>query len=216
MMKTSEKSPHFFESLAVELEPKRESDSLGQFLLKWFICAALFTLVSLYLMPFRFDLTEQLSNPLFYALSLFWFMSSLFLAILVYQSSVPGTLKWLRPLWAFAPLVLILVLAFLRSPIHELSSETAREMDLYRGRCGPIIAFTGLLGTGLFYFWVYRKGRPQDPRFTAIAVALASGSLASFIMELICPYENAMHLVIWHFAPLAVLTALLASIVRKI
>jgi hypothetical protein len=200
-------------------EPIYEGDTLPVFLLKWFTCSALFTLVSLYLMPIRFDLSEQLSDPLFYAEALFWFMSSLLLAVYVYESSIPGALKRIRRFWAFAPLMMTVVLVVLRGPIHGIQGireETLAEMDLYRGRCGPIITGTGLLAAGIFYFWARKSAASVQPRFAAFAVALSAGSLASFIMEFICPHENVMHLIIWHFLPLVLLGTLAALAGRKL
>ena len=167
-------------------------------------------------MPIRFDLMEQFSNPLFYAEALFWFMSSLLLAVYVYESSIPGALKRIRFLWAFAPLMMIAVLVVLRAPIHGIREETLAAMDLSQGRCGPIITVTGLLAAGIFYFWARKRSVSIQPRFAAVAVALSAGSLASFIMEFICPYENVMHLIIWHFMPLVLLGSLAAVAGRKL
>jgi hypothetical protein len=204
-MKTSE----LIQALSSEPKPRSRVVPLGIFLGYWSLGVAVLFAAAFSYWSMRPDWAAKLQDPWFFFETLLLFMIASGGAIMVYRSAIPSLLKRSDLKWAILPIGMItgLWLAKFHSGIVPLPVEFHGEMNAYRGRCGALILAVGsLAGAGMF-IWA-RRAAPTRLRLTGLWIALSSGSLGTLAMQAVCPYENPLHLWIWHVFPVIALAGL--------
>lgn len=167
----------------------------------WALMSGFFLALYLGLLPARADLGARLTSALYQAETTLFGALFLTISYVAYRSLIPGMLRG-RDLWpAWIMLGLGVLLAFAHpGPWRGFAADLDREMDFYRGRCGPLLLLIGGLET-VAGFWVARRAAPTRPLLTGALIGLCAGALGLFATQFICAHENFLHLVVWHFVP---------------
>ncbi len=70
------------------------------------------------------------------------------------------------------------------------------------------------LGPALFLLFLIRRAVPTDPSLTSVLLFISMACLGAVATQFICKNDYAIHLIAWHFFPLAIL-ALLGFILSR-
>lgn len=165
--------------------------------------------------PFRADLALQAGRPRFWGESFLWLSTSVAAFSLMYRLSLPGVWRRRDIAWGLFPAALLILALFCRGEAKGIAADWGRELDWYRGFCGPVILFVGILQAGLLA-WVVRKAAPTRLAAAGFWIAFGAGSLGSFLMQFVCHKENFAHVVFWHLSPVLVLALGGALLGRKV
>jgi hypothetical protein len=203
--------------LSTGLEPVRPMESEVGFYLKCLLGLVPLLLAFGMILPMRDDLGAKFNQPGFLLETLLWLGFTGVGAGVVYRSAIPGLPTRRAIGLGMAILLALAAVIFLRLPTelaHEGFREQLREeMDLYRGRCGPIILIIATMSSTGLYAWS-RKTAPVNRPQTGAWIALTSGALGSFLMQFACAHDNSLHLLIWHFVPIFALAFLSTQVAR--
>ena len=199
------KTPDLIKNLSGQLREFRQADGLPAFLAKWSLGAAFVFGFVLCVLPFRQDLALKIGQPRFLLESALWLGAAVASAIIVYRSAIPGLLKRGDERWAYFLFAALSFAVLARFSPKGIEADFLGEMDLYRGRCGPLILVAGALGAGAFLGWV-RRSAPTRLSITGAWISVCSGCLGAFAIQFVCAHENALHFLIWHFTPVALLS----------
>jgi hypothetical protein len=191
-------------ALSSRIESRGRVLSFGRFMSRFLAGCVAFFLPGLILAPTRADIYERVRAPDFWIETGLWVMTAVVSAALVYRSAIPGLMKKGEQKWAALPLALVCALWGARLEATGFTYELASEMDLWRGRCGFVILAVGIAAGALLMAWA-RRAAPTHPRFTGVWAAVCAGSLGSFAMQIVCAHDNALHLLVWHVVPVALL-----------
>lgn len=164
--------------------------------------------------PLRPDLPFRVLQPRFLGETLLWLAMASATFALVYRLSIPGLWRRRDALWALVPAVLLAAALLFRPEPKGAGADWMRELDWYRGLCGPMILWAGIVQAVLLA-WVVRKAAPTRLAVAGFWIAFGSGAFGSFLMQFVCTKENFAHVVLWHAAPLAVLAAAGVLLGRK-
>jgi hypothetical protein len=173
------------------------------------------TVAALPIPAFREDLLSRLAGPRFLGETLLWLATAAATFSLVYRLSIPGLWRRRDALRGLVPAALLALLVLVRPEPKGAGADWAREMDWYRGFCGPVIFWVGL-GQAALMAWVVRKAAPTRLALAGFWIAFGSGAFGSFLMQFVCPKENFAHVVLWHVAPVFVLAAAGAVLGRRL
>ncbi len=185
----------------------------------WIVGASAILSLSLFLLPVREDLAERFASMDYYVLFSLWFLAAMLSAINVYAMAFPdgrvseNARKWGR--FAAAPLVALSAWGIASLSFADFSFQLYRESNYLNGGCGLVIFTAGLIHAGFLFSWL-RQGAPTQPVRAGAWVAISTGAYASFIVQFACPNEHALHVVLWHFVPMALLTGAAALSARRI
>lgn len=97
----------------------------------------------------------------------------------------------------------------------SMSEEALMEMDVLRGRCGIFIAGSSAVASACMFF-VVRGAAPTRLSWAGLWSAASMSCVGAFFMHLVCPHDNPLHLLVWHFLPIAVLMAVGAVLGSKV
>lgn len=175
----------------------------------------LFTGLSLFLLPIRPDLNLQLQHGYFYSETLVWLGLFVVAGVTAYRSGLPSVpLEPFQRIF-FGLFALLSIGLAARAFLWPAPDTFVDELELFRGRCGGLILSYGLVAGFAFMIWLRTKA-PVRPRSTALWVGLATTTWGSFVMQFVCYQENPVHVVLWHFLPIAALSAGLAYFGRRL
>lgn len=206
------KTEEMIESLAKNLKPDRGADSLRFFLLKTFCIAAFITIISWLFLPIRADFHLKLVSYNYYYESALWLLTASMAILLVYYSSIPGLFnRWFTYLSPLMLLILALVIPLGTRPHASIQEE----LNLVQGICGGLITIISAIGSVFLFKWA-KKNAPTNYAVTGFGIAVATASLGSLLMQLVCAHDTVLHIYIWHFIPTLVLAGLGAIIGKKI
>lgn len=181
----------------------------------WIAGTGAVAILAFWILPFRADLNTRFFSPSFAAETLLSFLAFGLSTAVAYRSVLPGSLSRREVLGAWVPPLVLLALALVRLSPAAAAAEWAGEMSLYRGRCGFVIFTIGALESGLLLF-LARRGAPTRLALTSAWIAIAAGSLGLFVTQFfVCAYENALHLLLWHFVPVFLLMAVVLPAGRR-
>ena len=183
----------------------------------WLIGAAIVLILCYWLLPRREDLSIVLGRFDTLVLFTLWSFATLLPAIKVYGLAFPGAqlsapfrrLANLAPL----PFVLLLVWTIARFRFDDFGFQLYRESSYLNGGCGMVIAVAGALHASFLFTWI-RRGATTSPAKAGAWAAVSTASFASFVIQFACANENPIHVLLWHFIPLMMLTGL-ASVYAK-
>ena len=88
------------------------------------------------------------------------------------------------------------------------------QLDLYRSRCGWLIFTIGVVEALGFLIWA-RFAAPTRLAMTGVWIAVSSGALGSLMMQFVCPLEDSIHLLVFHYMPIALLALIAVKISRR-
>ncbi len=198
------KTDDLIKDLSSHLTPSPEGRALRTILVLWML-GSLFVLgLSLFILPIRFDLNDRILSFFFQSETTAIFIVFLTAAFVTYRSSLPGQLQRRDKVLGGIALSVFILMLLSKMSIHTVSAELFNELYMYRGWCGPTILGVALL-EAVLVFTVARLGASTHPAVTAAWGSLSAGALGLFAMQFICFRENFMHVVVWHFTPVAIL-----------
>ncbi len=194
------KTNDLIKDLAQKLDPAHDVHFYRTTLLVWLTGTLGLVGLFFFLIPFRGDVEHCLTSPSFNIEVLLSFSLFLVATYVAYHSSVPSLLnQWEQ--WAGAILLAMLVVVTItKISFQDLPSEFWGEMDLFRGRCGPILLILAALECTMGLA-LARRAAPVRPALTGAWVAVSAGALGLLATQLICDHENFLHLVVWHGLP---------------
>ncbi len=193
--------------------------TLPSYARSWLFGGALILALSIWLLPIREDLAERFGSLDYYLLFSLWFLATLLSALKVYSLAFPDsrvsrTAKdWSR--FAPAPLLLLAAWSVWNLNLADFGYQLYRESRPLNGGCGLVILTAGLLHAGFLFSWL-RKGAPTEAVTAGAWVAISTGAYASFLVQFACPNEHAMHVILWHFVPMTLLTAAAGFSARRL
>ncbi len=172
----------------------------------WLFISVLILAILIVIAPLRADFSRSLvQSPQFLGESFLWLALTVISVYMAYLSVLPGRLRsnFFRILaFLFSSLI---AAALFRLTTFGLSNELIGEMDFYRGRCGIIILVSGVVSTSWMFF-ILRKAAPTRLALTGVLSAVSSAAFCALLMQFICRYENTLHIAIWHFLPIFILS----------
>lgn len=182
-------------------------DSISRYTMKWLALSFLISIFALNILPWN---ELRLENSLYFWENFLWFGLSLISAVAFYYGSFPEK----SPLWP--QLLSAAVFLVLLSLVTAHSNETpfTEELSLWRGRCGFLITMIAMAHSTGMIMWA-KKGAPRSPRMAGAWASLSASALGCLLMQVICLYDNSLHLMVWHFLPLLLITFFGALIAQK-
>ena len=174
-------------------------------LARWAITSTALALVSVAILGVRPDVAAQMMNGWFVARATATLAIVVAAAIVAFFMSVPGIgpSRLLRALPLAACLVwavmLVGTIAAARSPLALLLQVTPHPS------CVLLIAVTAL-SPGVMLVRMLRHAAPLQAAWTAGFAGLASLGVGALGAQFVCTNDAAAHHLLWHFAPVALLT----------
>lgn len=208
------KNDQLINNLSKNLSPWEKMDSLPVFTLKWVSVCIVFLLINLWWMPFRADYPAILNNPIYQIENVLWVLLALFSSTALYKSSFPDLKDKKYGVLSLAILGLLLILAFTGNNL-SIAEQIPLEMQPWRGGCGFIISFIAVLGSPILALYA-KRGAPSRPGVSGVWAAISSASVGCFLMQFGCSLHTSMHLLIWHFIPIVLMSGINYFIARKI
>lgn len=190
-------------NLAKDLAPWKPIDSMPKFFMKWIILSALFFGLNALWMPWRQDFSTIAFDSAFIIENFLWVTLSVTGAFALYESSFPQNETKSYSIISVIIFSILVVLSFKNH--SSLTEQFHPEMSLWRGRCGIIISLFAVLETPFLVMWA-KRGAPKSAGLTGAYAALSSASLGCLLMQVICDHHNSLHLILWHFIPLALMS----------
>lgn len=185
----------------------------------WLLGGGVILALSIWLLPVREDLRERFGSLDSFFLFSLWFLATFLSALKVYGMAFPdGAVSRAAKGWArYAPAPLVLLAAWSMGNLNfgDLGYQFYRESRPLNGGCGLVILTAGLLHAGFLFSWL-RKGAPTETATAGAWVAISTGAYASFLVQFACPNEHAMHVILWHFIPMTLLTAATGLSARRL
>ena len=130
-------------------------------------------------------------------------------------SAMPGQLQGAK---SKARLFSALILLFSMSlAVHGGWNVSEHGLNAFVGgmTCSIMIAFSSVLP--LLWGWrELRRGAPTEPRLAGFFLSGAVVTAAVFVQHLICPVDNAPHLLVWHTLPLILIMAIVYRVAPKL
>ena len=188
-------------NLAKDIVPWKPVDSLPLFFTKWLILSALFFGLNALWMPWRLDFHAVVIDSAYLLENVLWLAVTCTGAFALYESSFPQNDTKIYKRLSIVLITLLMVLAF-KNHSASFSEQWHPEMSWWRGRCGIIISLFAVLETPFLVAWA-KRGAPRSAGLSGIYAALTSASLGCLLMQIICDHHNSLHLILWHFIPLA-------------
>ena len=184
----------------------------------WLVGAAVILALSYWLLPRREDLAEILGRFDTLVLFALWSLATLLPAMKVYGLAFPGIPLTARfqqiANLAPVPFVLLLAWSLARLSLDDFAFQYFRESSYLNGGCGMVITVAGALHAGFLFAWI-RRGATTSPGRAGAWAAVSTASFASFIVQFACANENPIHVLLWHFIPLMILTGLAALSAKR-
>ena len=202
------------QSLASDLRPFKIADRPLVFLAKWALVFSLLTAAAFGLLPLKPGISELSGQNVFQMEAVLWFLLSLTAGMGVYFSSFPQyqTTKIRFVTFLFFSALLI---SCLYRTVGSEELNFVREFDLWRGRCGFLILGASVPFSVFLGSWSRKLASP-NPAMTGAFAALSAASLGCFLMQFVCLHDQAMHLMLWHFLPLMLISTAGAYFGRKL
>jgi hypothetical protein len=201
------------------------SRNLPLYLGLWVVGAIVLTAVSQLILPIRSDLVERAGNFDFVLQASLWLWVTLAAAVLVYRGGIPGQWRSRDSLLGILPLLVIGGVALAIS-VHEmfhyhekyatLSSLIRHQIAVHHGGCGAVIFLVGIGLSAALAYWTKNRAAPTALRTQGAWIGVATGALASFMIQFACPNETGIHTLFWHFLPWVALVAFGFAMGRKI
>jgi hypothetical protein len=212
---SSPKVQQLIQKLAKDLPHRSETRGwTGRFWISWaacFLLTALVTWYTAYRWPQRSYLPSDLADPMFWGEALIWALASVASAMCAYQASFPVWPKSQAKTFAGSLIFALFAYTLAKGGAGSFASEIGAD----RGDCGIFILLFGSL-SAIWMVSVMRKAAPTRLVEAGAWAAASSGCIGGTFMHLVCRQENVAHLLVWHFAPIALLVGAGAIAARKV
>lgn len=198
------KESELIKNLSAGLDPFAQTEKLSPFLVKWSAYTLFIMFLAYLFLPARSDITTEVETVRFHIENLLWFVASLSSGIAFYFSAFPQRMNsrtWVPALFSIS-LLFILIMTGLRPSV--LNEELHQEFSLWRGRCGFIILCISVIHSIFLGNWA-KKAAPRNAGVTGFWAALSASSLGCLFMQVVCTHHTTMHLMVWHFVPMALI-----------
>lgn len=209
------KTNDLIKQLSGNLAPTPKNSSWPVSFLAWFMAPAIVLFAAFYFLPLRADLGSRSLSILFQAQTVLCIAMFVAALLVARRSAIPGALSSRDEKIGWAILAVMAVVLASQVSLTDLRAEFWGEMDFYRGRCGPILLIIGTLDAALAAF-VARKAASTRPGLTGVWIALSAAALGLIVTQFICDHENFLHVVIWHFTPVAILVGVGVALGRRV
>ncbi len=210
-MSTQRDTTNLLDQLASENTPVRRLWSPTVRLASWLAVQVGFAAVVLS-GGVRPDLAAQLASPIYFAEMLLLSAAVLLLARAAVAAAIPGEERWNLGRLGMAAAAIAALFVFTRSPYTDQAINTFVDTGL---PCATSTALLALLPTAWLLVAIYR-GFALSPR-RAGAIAGACGFVFAFaLMRLLCPADEPLHLVAWHWVPVALGSAIAATVGARV
>jgi hypothetical protein len=103
--------------------------------------------------------------------------------------------RWASLMLAVLPVAAVLSLVGHEHPLGEIA-------DPHGLQCFGAAMLASLLSAAVLFYWL-RRGAPVAPRTAGLHLGIAATALGSAAYGLACPMDGAVHLGLWHVAPVA-------------
>ncbi len=207
------KNKNLIDNLSKDLTPWKSMDSLSVFTIKWIGISFILFIINYIWMPLRLDLSLVMKETLFHVENVLWIILAFSSSFALYKSSLPDSVD--KKFANISVVTFLVLLVFSLSGNTVSMTDLPHELDLWRGRCGFIIAFFSVLQTPALALWA-KKGAPSKPGITGVWASLSSASVGCLLMQFICNHQSSAHLLMWHFIPLSLMCVLSYFIATKI
>lgn len=206
------------EELIVSLAQEKPIISKMEKPINWFLKVMIFVVLyyalSQALIGFRNDLPIKINQPIF--------VIELFLMAYVLFSLLAASLLMAYPdsyqknnfvkIANFSPIILVIFYA--SSPLWQSLEDIAIDSS-HKIECAICIVVLSIIPT-LFLFYQLRKGATLSPIKAGIISSISASMIACIALRLAEVNDQISHLIIWHYLPILVISAVGALIGSKI
>lgn len=203
---------NLIENLAKDLQPVKAKNNLQSFIIPWILRSTLYFLALIVFLPASEPLVSEFNN-LFILESILWLSTAIGSLLVVYASAIPSLLSKKHLKQSIFPILLLVAILLVRENWTNIFSELSQELSFWRGRCGFIVLAFSLIESSFLGRWMAKQA-PTNEALSGVWIAIASGSMASFYMQFVCHHGNSLHLAMWHFGPIFILSYLGAKLGR--
>lgn len=155
-------------------------------------------------LPVRADFSSAFSHLTFHTENTGWVIVWVGSLVGFYRSSFPTGHGRVVGVVVFSTLAVLAALSLTQFDPAGAAHEFSGELDLYRGRCGFIIAGVSVVYATLLGSWA-RHAAPMKPHITGFYAALGTSAFGCLLMQVVCSYHNPLHMLLWHFVPTALM-----------
>jgi hypothetical protein len=199
----------FISKLVDDLEtPSPSQNWFAHYWGSWTGCILLMgglTMWAAAIVPKDIHLPENLTGVSFWLETACWFALALISGVIGYLSAQPARKTSGFLILNYGIAIVLGISLVLRETPSTFASEFTNELHWHRGPCGMFILASGAVAS-LWMFTVLKRAAPTRLSFTGLWVAVSVGSAMSMLMHLVCTRETTAHAIIWHIAPLMVLS----------
>ncbi len=192
-------------TLARDTKPARRLQRPSVRFAVWAAVSLVIVLAWVLVLGSRPDLSPKLGDLRFLTESLLLLAGGVVAALVSLVVSIPDSDR--KPALKFSalfPMVgwFTLLLAVL---IHGLMHGEANALSagLGIGCIRDILLIGG--GPALFLFYLVRRASPTEPALTGALVLISMACIGALGTQFLCKNDRALHLMVWHFLPIAIL-----------
>jgi hypothetical protein len=196
------KEEMLIKNLSQELKAFEPVDNLSGYFLKWSGFTLIILVLAWWILPLRPDYFLKVEQHIFHVENFLWLGMTLLSAAALYYSTFPQQQKKYLKHSIYLTLGALLSLILWRTEFSSLAEDMPGELSIWKGRCGIIISIVGIMHATMLGIWASYSA-PRSGAVTGIFCALSAGSLGCLLMQFVCFHNHSLHLVLWHFLPLA-------------
>lgn len=196
------KEDMLIKNLSQDLKPFEPAEKLSGYFLKWSGFTLIILMLSWWILPLRADWMLKVAQPFFHLENILWLALTLISAAALYYSTFPQEQKSLLRRVMYLTLGALLTMVLVRAEYSTLAEDLPGELSLWKGRCGIIITIVGIMHATMLGIWASYRA-PRSGALTGMLSALSASALGCLLMQFVCFHSHSLHLVLWHFLPLA-------------
>ncbi|MBY0517477.1 MAG: DUF1109 domain-containing protein [Bacteriovoracaceae bacterium] len=194
---------NLLKNLASDLKPFKSVERLSPFLMKRLIPVfSLFVALSFFMASKNSVLSMRWSDSLFFLENTIWVFVTFGSFAAFYFSAFPQAQLKMADRLIFSGIVGLFLLQVTQVNYSQIYQEFILELNPLRGGCGLVIS-----AMAIGYWWALQKwaskAAPRSPKMTGLWASLSASSAGCLLMQAVCFHEGSLHLMMWHFLPLA-------------
>lgn len=195
------------EELGLDLQPVRKLTPLSRRLFQWLGLSLLWSLAFLFLHGLRADFSVKVTQPGYYLEMGLPLVLSIVAAVFALQLRTPVLLSRTKPHLVLFGLALC-VLAFALQSYLSGEMESAGMVLRREAVCFASTVILNLL-PGFVLYRQLKEGNSTAPQTSGFFASAASALWAAGVLPLACPGDAALHLLIGHILPVALILGLM-------
>jgi hypothetical protein len=194
---------NLIKNLAADLKPFKSVERLSPFLMKRLLPVLVLFVVMAFVMASKNNvLAMRWSDSLFFFENTIWVMLTFGSFAAFYFSAFPQAQIKLADRLIFSGILGLFLLQLLQVNYSNAYQEFILELNPFRGGCGLVIS-----AMAIGYWWGLQKwasnSAPRSPRMAGLWASLSASAAGCLLMQAVCFHEGSLHLLMWHFLPLA-------------